>query len=223
MYISPKKEFLFIHVPKCAGNAIRKLLEENAVVGDLYAHNTYSNKLTFHGLPGFMKHDDYPEKNWKHVTCLELKEIISDDLWDLCKTRFAVIRNPWARLYSYHSWMKRCYAEGYVHKDVEFNDFVKNCTHNLEPWYIPQYDQICDSSGVMVNCVARMEFLKDDLKDYLDAQNLVSMNSSSSGYDYKDIYTEESKEMVAELYAKDIEFFGFTFESAATKNIGVIS
>jgi hypothetical protein len=232
MYISIKDKFIFIHTPKCAGNAIRNLLEEHSKLGDFYAHHIFSNKLTLYGVFDNMKHDDYRERNWKHVTCKKLKYLIEDSFWEACM-KFAVVRNPWHRIYSYHEWMKRCYQD-YSYRDMNFNSFITNVYESqgysqnpyLEPWYISQFNQICDEKlGVMVNYVARMEFLKEDIGRILDSfgidiKKIKRLNSSATGHDYKDVYTEESKRKVAELYAKDINFFGFSFEGSATKNIG---
>lgn len=234
MYISIKHKFIFIHTPKCAGNAIRDLLESNAQPGDFYAHHIYSNKLTLNGIFNEMTHEEYKERNWKHVTCIKLKELVDDSFWKSCE-KFAIIRNPWHRIYSYHEWMKKCYQD-YIYRGLEFNEFISDVYDNqgyaqnpyLEPWYISQFDQICDEKlGVLVDYVARMEFLQEEIGKILNRydiniKNIKRLNSAATGYDYKNVYTEVSKKKVAELYAKDIDFFGFTFEGSATKNIGHI-
>jgi len=36
---------------------------------------------------------------------------------------------------------------------------------------------------------------------------------------YKDLYTPETKQIIGDWYKEDIDFFGFDFDTGATKNI----
>ena len=37
--------------------------------------------------------------------------------------------------------------------------------------------------------------------------------------DYRDFYNDTTKQIVSDWFKEDIDFFGFTFEGSATKNI----
>lgn len=46
------------------------------------------------------------------------------------------------------------------------------------------------------------------------ARNVTGLNQGI----YQDIYTKETIQIVADWYKEDIDFFGFDFDGAATKN-----
>jgi|APSaa5957512535_1039671.scaffolds.fasta_scaffold13481_4 hypothetical protein len=52
---------------------------------------------------------------------------------------------------------------------------------------------------------------------------MTKRGTSADSRSYVDFYTEETKRIVAEWYKDDIEFFGFEFTTAATKNIWAVS
>lgn len=102
-----------------------------------------------------------------------------------------------------------------------FNDFVLNwlCEENADSWMhlIPQYKFIYDDEAerLQIDYLLRFENLSQDF-EYVSRklnlrQNLPHINASKRTR-YQDYYTEETKNIVSRVYAKDIELFGYSFE-----------
>jgi hypothetical protein len=45
-----------------------------------------------------------------------------------------------------------------------------------------------------------------------------SRNVAESDYSYKDLYTDKTIQIIADWYKKDIDHWGYDFDSSATKN-----
>lgn len=95
-------------------------------------------------------------------------------------------------------------------------------------WY-PAFDHVSDEKGEKVKCdILRFEHYNEDTKLYLgmlqnpNPRNVtrVSSDNGNTGYglSYKDIYTKETIQIIADWYKKDIDYWGFDFDTAATRN-----
>ncbi len=89
----------------------------------------------------------------------------------------------------------------------------------LSSWF-NQLEWLRDETGTVVCDCLRMEQLPEDLRTYLGRPiRLRRKNETRSRYDYRVMYTDELREIVAETFRDDIEYFGFTFDGAATRNV----
>ena len=62
--------------------------------------------------------------------------------------------------------------------------------------------------------------LQTNLKGILGHQVFLQwLNRSKFASNYKDYYNDYSKRIVAEHFGRDIEYYGFKFETEATKNV----
>jgi hypothetical protein len=88
----------------------------------------------------------------------------------------------------------------------------------LNSWF-NQLEWLRDRDGrVMCDCL-RLEFLEEDLRAYLDRPiALTHRNATRQQYDYRAMYTPELAAIVATIFKEDIDYFGFRFEGAATRN-----
>lgn len=199
--------FHFIHIPKNAGQSVRDAL---------YLQRDVSLSEPF------------------HYRYLDIADRVGRNL-----DFFAVIRNPWSRTASRYyfarqnavHWPKNDPRRLFI-ANASFDDFVRQRRilpipeHPGQPWMGPlsswfnQLDWIRDERGTVVCDCLRMEHLDDDLRAYLDRPiELQRRNVTRTGYDYRSMYTDELVEIVARLFHDDIDFFGFTFESPAIRNI----
>lgn len=113
---------------------------------------------------------------------------------------FAFVRNPWERMVSY-----RCRA------GLDEAAWQKM----LREFVDPQVDYICDDDGrMLVDFMGRFESLAEDFATVCRLlaieRTLPRLNASEHGH-YREFYDEATKQLVARLYAEDIERFGYRF------------
>ncbi|MEX2123299.1 MAG: hypothetical protein WD795_05370 [Woeseia sp.] len=90
--------------------------------------------------------------------------------------------------------------------------------------WLDQLEWIRDEGGNVVCDCLRLELLKEDISEYLGAKiHVPRRNVTESSYDYRSMYTDELAEVISRVFAEDIRHFGFSFDSAATKNIATLT
>jgi hypothetical protein len=198
--------FHFIHIPKNAGQSVRDAL---------YLQRDVSLSEPFH---------------YRYV---DIADKVGRDL-----KFFAVIRNPWSRTASRYHFARQNSARWPADDprrqfivDATFADFVRQQKilpipeHPGQPWMGPlnswfnQLEWIRDERGTVVCDCLRMEKLDQDICAYLDRPiDLRRRNVTRARYDYRSMFTAELVDIVARLFRDDIEYFGFGFESPATRN-----
>jgi len=208
--VSSNSRFHFIHFPKNDGNSIRAALLRS---GDVSASKPYHYRYV-----------DIADKIGRHLQF------------------FCIIRNPWSRTTSRFKFAKQN-AEKWAADDprrlyienAAFSDFVKDQKffpipeHPGQPKMGPmnswfnQLEWIKGENGIVVCDCLRLKNLTYDLSKYF-SQALPEhrRNTTKDEYDYRRIYTSTLVELVARKFKDDIDYFGFTFESAATINIAVL-
>lgn len=216
---------LFIHTPKAAGTTIasscpvvsvsERYLNENKIKEDRMNPKSY---YTLNSPQSFIKHAPY--------SYLDKHKISRFD------RVFTTVRNPWSRLVSmYHhadSISHRINKTWYHQDKISWDEYLNRMdsfrmnssyywNHPYDQWGI-QLDWI--SIGSKVKCdVLRYENLQEDVNTYFDTN--ITLNKDNAGnynHNYKEYYTKDQRQKVADWFRLDIEYFGFTFESGATRN-----
>jgi hypothetical protein len=187
---------LFVHIPKCAGVSVGK-----ALFG--YTPGSHISALTFQLI--------YPREDYERFF------------------KFAFVRNPWERLSSAFHFLKsggmtpkdRRWAESHLAPFPDLDAFVRGWvtpSSVLSGRHLkPQHRYICDPRGnVQVDFVARFENLHEDFSTI--AQRIGSVarlghlnRTPGKKRDYRDDYSAETRRIVAEVYRRDIEVFGYEF------------
>jgi hypothetical protein len=142
--------------------------------------------------------------------------------------KFAFVRNPWDRLYSAFRYLK---AGGWDEKDRQwaaehlagiddFDTFVREwITRDMTGSHLhfrPQSEFICDGRNrLLVDYLGYFETLQQDFGEIaarlgIDT-TLESRNVSPVG-SYRDVYDETTRKIVADIYARDIDLFGYDFD-----------
>jgi len=189
---------IFIHIPKNGGMTIQ--------------HNdVFKSKVYIHSW----------KKEHRHWRYLDMK----DDKIKKYKT-FAIVRNPWSRIVSRFMWSKVAWPEKYP-KFTSFEDFVEERNEfPTEDFYIcpvrswlTQYDYVVEEDGKINSDILRFENYNEDINLYFNLKRNVKPNNVT-GYNisYKDIYTKETIQIVADWYKQDIDYWGFDFDTGATRN-----
>ena len=184
--IDHNNKFIFIHINKCGGNTID---------------------------------EHFTEKFQGHTKAFEYKKLNPNEFDNYFK--FTFVRNPWDRVVAfYHYQLKRKWDYYPFDETLSFKKFVKN-------WLIqmpkqtplntnPCYDWISDKDdNLLVDFIVRFENLQADFnticdKIGIDRQKLPHKNKSKHKH-YTEYYDDETRKIVGEKYAKDIEYFGYEF------------
>jgi len=225
MGLAPKKH-LFIHIPKNGGMAIREApqLQGKLVIANRrrLKSKAYANGLKNH-MGGMGRNPGYEHARLRDI----------DPSVRKATKPFAIVRNPWSRTVSRFKFalQTRDYSGARPdYSEAEFEAFLDE-RHKWadEPffwhravsgWYL-QEDYVVDEQQQIAVDVLRQEHLSAEMQTYLGlGSELARRNTStSSRAHYRDIYTERTIRTVADWYARDIERFGFDFDTAASKNV----
>jgi len=142
---------------------------------------------------------------------------------------FAVIRNPWARMVSrYVMGISTSNTNDHGTTWNTFEEFLETrYVWTDKQWYDPirswntQYDYVCDENDVVRCDILRLEFIDDELSPYLNLNTpyIVRENVGEYTRNYQDYYNnEQTIQIVADWYEQDIDYWGFDFDTSATKN-----
>lgn len=171
----------------------------------------------------------FGNKGAGHVSALEYKLYYSKSDFNSF-FKFAVVRDPWDRVYSAYNFLKKGgrnsmdkkFAEEHILIFPDFRSFVMEwlTIHNIYKGihFVPQYEFICDLEGeIIVDHIARYEnieeeyqFIRSKSKKELP-KTLPHMNTSTTKDSYLSNFTEEMIIKVADVYKKDIEILGYQF------------
>lgn len=202
--ISHKYKFYFQHIPKCAGTSIANHFEQ------LHIRTNSIDQLIFNG------HEPYRDA----VKGFDYKNYYI----------FTFVRNPWDRVVSLFHYRKWMVTDGYhpahwppaeeilndnfktfIHKDsLNTNESI----HYLEE---PCFHHTWLANDIIskFNYIGKVETAQEDFKNIcndlkINDHDLPHVNKSNHKR-YIEYYDEETKQIVAEKYAKDIELFGYKF------------
>ncbi len=150
---------------------------------------------------------------------------------------FCVVRNPWARAVSlFHFRKKRTesqpphwpsrteintlsFRETVLKSKNQSREYAEKCPPSAVPevaWLEPScFAWINANEKLAVNQVCRLENIHEDIKLIGEKVGRTlppfpHKNASQHSH-YTEYYDEETKEIVAQRYKKDIEHFGYTF------------
>lgn len=205
----PTLRYHFIHIPKNGGSAVRAALRWR---GDVVLSEP---------------------RHYRYV------DVVDSENADL--SFFSIIRNPWSRTASRYLFARKQslkWPEGDARRQyiraATFEQFVRERrmieipAHPGQPWMGPlnswfnQLEWVCDANGKLACDCLRFEHLNSDVNDYFHSMLVLpDKKVSADRYDYRSMYTDELAEIVADVFAEDIAFFGFQFEGPATQNLAV--
>jgi len=217
MPIIPKFKTIFIHIPKCAGTSVEKVLidyqlDRKTFKADL--QKWWGNLNTTHGK-------------------YELDHSTFSYLQNNCKNynpqffKFCVVRNPYSRLVSeFHHCKKK--GSRFVKNFTDFKSFVyfirdnfefilnnEEKKHHIVSHYIPQYKFVYIDGVCKMDYVMKFEKINKDweilCKKLKINRKLIKDGTYSSGkkYNYNEYYDDELRNIVYNLYKEDFELFNY--------------
>jgi Sulfotransferase family len=200
--ISLKKRFLFVHIPKTAGNSIQSVLRDYSE-DELVALRGEQDGVERFGL----RNPRYKVK--KHSTLAEYRAALGEAHFGTLY-KFTCVRNPWDRMVSYY-FTPTQNAEVWDRKK-----FRKIISVALSVADYLQLDKSEEDPFGNVDSFIRFENLADDFRAVCAALGILPTTlpryNRSKREHYSEYYDEELRELVRGRFAAEIERFGYTFE-----------
>ncbi len=202
--ISFQKRFLFVHIPKTAGNSIQSVLRGYSE-DELVALRREQDGVERFGL----RNPKYKVK--KHSALAEYRAALGESEFTKLY-KFTCVRNPWDRMVSYYFtptqkaevWDCKKFRK-IISSAVSVADYLRLNKGKVDPF-------------ANVNYIMRFENLADDFRTVCAALDLspttLPQYNRSSREHYSRYYDEELRELVRKRFAAEIERFGYTFEQS---------
>jgi hypothetical protein len=163
-------------------------------------------------------HNKYQTGGLQHLLATQIRAEVGIEVFsDYYK--FSIVRNPWDKAVSQFSSMdKRDDLREYIgmKKGDSFKTYADLIMKKKHVQWEPQANFLRDSNGdLLVDYVGRYEAFSASVFHVLNTigirANAIPHENASRRGPYQGYYDAESKEMIAAMYAADIEAFGYGF------------
>ena len=225
-------QYLFIHIPKNGGFALSK---SDQLKDKLFFINSRAMHSVEYVLAVKQKMDSL-KLNYQFGHC-RWRDLHPDIQSKYIGKTVAVVRNPWSRVVSQYTFAKQIVEENPMNINptslrpgASFEEFLQlrhiwgkapYFWHRTTVGWYPQFDYVTDVDGNLKADILSFENYEEDTNKYFKLnQKIPERNvSNKSKKDYRDFYTKQTIQIIADWYKKDIDYFGFDFDTGATKNL----
>ena len=216
MLLSYRYNFLFVHIAKTGGTSVRAALEPLRWRDPWYYPQWLCSRLSH--LSGHRLGTKFP----RHAKIIAAKEMLPKEYFDRLY-KFAFVRNPWdLQVSSYHHLRRE--RPRLMEGVADFSTFVRRkldperpYQYHLDTSIERQSDYLVDLSGrIVADFVGHYERLQEDF-DLICEQigvgrrRLPHRRKATDREDYRRYYDDETADLVAEYFRRDIENFGYAF------------
>ncbi len=193
--ISHKHKCIFVHIPRCAGTSMEYAL---------------------------VKQDWWSiDRETKHILASTAKKLYGEH-WDKY-FKFSFVRNPWDRMVSLAKFplmsgisisKGSINISSYLKKfdNIEIDPRSKSKKDRFDPVKGAVYLNILNED---LDFIGKFENLQEDFDTVCDKievpQRVLPHREKLKHKHYTEYYDDETRELVAEKYKKDIEMFGYKF------------
>ena len=203
MIISPKYKFVFIAPEKTGATsihgALEKIEDDNLIVGKLVGDDN-TNLNCKGGVDATEPH------KYKHSDCERSGNFLNSYSNYF---KFAFVRNPWDRVVSWYCFEKNEFTNKKRDlTNVNFAKYIRNYENIWAHGFQCESTKCCDFIGKFENLQQDFDIICD--KVGIPQRKLPHKNATKHKH-YTEYYDEETKQIVAERYAKDIEYFNYKF------------
>src|SRR5690625_1327495 len=221
MLLSLKHNFLFIHTAKTGGTSVRAALSRYRYQGRYGLAMFLSDKLdqlTSHRIGA-----KFP----RHAKAIAAREMLPRELYDRL-FKFAFVRNPWDLQVSsfHHIRRERPHLMGPYSEDFEGFlrwklDPERPFQYHIDTSIELQSDYVVDLQGqLIVDYIGRYERLAEDYTEICqkigvpEKQLPHKRKAQDRKKDFRSYYSDETAELVAQRFARDIDLFDYTFDGS---------
>ncbi|CAN5126645.1 sulfotransferase family 2 domain-containing protein [soil metagenome] len=213
MIVSHERRFIFLKTRKTAGTSLEIAL--SAVCGPLDIISPIlpeDEELRAHTGRGPQNYHSPPlaRPATNHSPARKAREIVGQEVWR-SYTKITVERNPWDQVVSQYYWMARKLPDPPSFADYVRSPRVANLAETNARIYRIQGRLVADH-------VLRFESLADDLDTLwreLELPGEPDLPRAKSGVrpdvPYRDLYDDETRDLVGTLFAASISDFGYSF------------
>jgi len=202
--INHKDKFVFVHIPKTGGTSIESIFDKLASVRNVkYKHYTLRKYESLND-----KIDQYYKFSFVR------------NPWDMTTSMFNYLwkkESPWSKEWrsinkdfcklSFKEWVTHSSFQAPTIRSVDINERHEGCDGDFSSWLT--------SEKYTLDFIGRFENLQQDFNTVCDKigiprQELPHENKTNRKH-YTEYYDDETRKIVAEKYARDIECFGYKF------------
>jgi hypothetical protein len=216
-----KKECIFIAVPKTGTTSLRTQLKQNGLPLIKRPHldimQVRDSLYVFFLHQALGNNKDFPSESVPRDADIRAK---AKEVFDTF-FKFSAVRNPWARALSLYSRLEGVRVKG----KISFEDFCKNHLYASDTCKQPtlhqnQLDWLCDENGkCIMDYVYKLENFNQAIKEIAELtdgrlrlkKKDANRNPNSHSRSYREVYTEETRKLIARRFEKDIDYFKYTF------------
>jgi hypothetical protein len=211
MIISHRHGFIFAAIPKTGTHSVRRALRDHLGPDDSEQVGLFKQSRLPYPAIAAIGHG--------HISLAQIRPFVGEEAFGRY-FKFAFVRNPWDRFISYCAFMTR--------EDSEFDERPKDVMRHFlfkerpadHLLFFPQHVFLTDQQGrLLADEVGRVEEMQASYDAIcrrigIPTAQLDKVNSTRRK-DYREYYDRELIEGVADLYRRDIELFGYSFEEGA--------
>ncbi len=217
MLLSNRYKFLFVHIAKTGGTSVRTALNRLRWRDPYYPLMFLCHR--FSHLTGHRLGTKFP----RHSKIIAAREMLPAELFEQL-FKFAFVRNPWDLQVSSFHHIRRERPE-FMNGIDDFNAFMRWKFDPERPWQYHidtslelQTDYLVGLHGEkLVDFIGRTERLQADFDTVCDRIGVARMTlptrrkATDRKQDYRSYYADDTAELVARHFARDIEMLGYRF------------
>lgn len=221
MLYSPKRKFVFVHIPKTAGTSVMEVFLPVCRWQDKVFHGWKPTRKVIRFLIDQLGFDGVRTAITgvaKHAKACEIRDWMGPECYSSCIS-FAFVRDPRDLLVSYYFFLKQSKSH-FLHREVAGKSFSEFVAWHLGRFPPRQVDYLIDpeSGERIVEIVGRFENLAEEVSAITERLGIVEAagrlgvrNSSRNreGMAARDLFDEESSERVQQYFAEDFRCLGY--------------
>jgi chondroitin 4-sulfotransferase 11 len=143
-----------------------------------------------------------------HLSATKIKKKVGGDVWN-DYFKFSFVRNPFDKIISQYHYNRGKFG----FEDCTFKEYVRAWSKGVKISSCPQFNSYYINEPL--DFIGRFENLQHDFNIVCDkigiSQKQLPHKNKSKHKHYTEYYDDETRQIVAEKFAKDIEYFRYKF------------